>query len=79
MSDEWYFAADGDGSVTADRTYYADRDHPDLAESMDVRGTYNPPDEAERVGGETETKTCETVKGDGDVCGRELPCPYHSD
>jgi len=21
--------------------------------------------------------TCETVKADGDVCGRELPCPYH--
>lgn len=23
--------------------------------------------------------TCEAVKSDGDVCGRELPCPYHSD
>lgn len=23
--------------------------------------------------------TCETVKDDGEVCGRELPCPYHSD
>lgn len=26
-----------------------------------------------------ETATCEVVKSDGDVCGRELPCPYHSD
>jgi hypothetical protein len=23
--------------------------------------------------------TCDTVKVDGEVCGRELPCPYHSD
>lgn len=23
--------------------------------------------------------TCEVVKADGDVCGRELPCPYHSE
>jgi len=23
--------------------------------------------------------TCDTVKADGEVCGRELPCPYHSD
>jgi len=22
---------------------------------------------------------CVTVKSDGEVCGRELPCPYHSD
>jgi len=22
-------------------------------------------------------ETCDTVKGDGEVCGRELPCPYH--
>lgn len=23
--------------------------------------------------------TCEVVKNDGEVCGRELPCPYHSE
>lgn len=23
--------------------------------------------------------TCDVVKTDGEVCGRELPCPYHSD
>jgi len=22
-------------------------------------------------------ETCDVVKGDGDVCGRERPCPYH--
>jgi hypothetical protein len=21
--------------------------------------------------------TCDVVKADGDVCGRDLPCPYH--
>jgi len=26
-----------------------------------------------------EPDTCDTVKADGEVCGRELPCPYHSD
>lgn len=24
-------------------------------------------------------ETCDTVKSDGEVCGRELPCPYHSE
>lgn len=28
---------------------------------------------------EQETETCDAVKNDGEVCGRELPCPYHSD
>jgi len=23
--------------------------------------------------------TCEVVKADGEVCGRQQPCPYHSD
>jgi hypothetical protein len=23
--------------------------------------------------------TCEVVKSDGEVCGRDLPCPYHDD
>lgn len=26
-----------------------------------------------------ETDTCTVVKSDGEVCGRELPCQYHSD
>lgn len=25
-----------------------------------------------------DTETCDVVKQDGDVCGRDLPCPYHS-
>jgi len=23
------------------------------------------------------TDTCDTIKSDGDVCGRDRPCPYH--
>ncbi len=26
-----------------------------------------------------EPETCQTVKSDGEVCGRELPCGYHDD
>jgi hypothetical protein len=33
----------------------------------------------ERVDDEDSTDTCEVMKSDGDVCGRDLPCPYHSD
>jgi hypothetical protein len=25
------------------------------------------------------TDTCETVKSDGEVCGRDRPCPYHDE
>jgi hypothetical protein len=25
------------------------------------------------------SETCDAVKSDGEVCGRELPCPYHDD
>lgn len=24
-------------------------------------------------------QTCDAVKSDGEVCGRDLPCPYHSE
>lgn len=24
-------------------------------------------------------ETCQVVKSDGDVCGRDLPCPYHTE
>jgi hypothetical protein len=26
-----------------------------------------------------QSETCEVVKQDDEVCGRELPCPYHSE
>lgn len=28
---------------------------------------------------EADAETCDVVKNDGEVCGRELPCPYHSE
>lgn len=36
---------------------------------------YDVSTDALRVG----VETCEVVKSDGEVCGRELPCPYHSE
>jgi hypothetical protein len=34
-----------------------------------------------RVGGDSDATsgTCDAIKSDGEVCGRELPCPYHSE
>lgn len=29
-------------------------------------------------GSDDESGTCDVVKSDGEVCGRELPCRYHS-
>jgi hypothetical protein len=37
------------------------------------------PDGDEDADTNTEAETCDTVKSDGEVCGRELPCAYHSD
>lgn len=28
---------------------------------------------------DSDAETCDVIKNDGEVCGRELPCPYHSD
>ena len=33
---------------------------------------------AEEVEAE-DVETCKEVKSDGEVCGREKPCPYHGD
>lgn len=32
-----------------------------------------------KVRGEESVETCEVEKSDGEVCGREKPCKYHSD
>lgn len=37
------------------------------------------PDSIVRDGAVDDAEACQTVKGDGEVCGRELPCPYHSE
>lgn len=33
----------------------------------------------EYLGVDESPGTCDVVKADGEVCGRDLPCPYHSD
>lgn len=58
--------------------------------AVDADGTFEAP---ERIGraiaqryGETAasirvegTPTCDAIKSDGEVCGRDLPCRYHSE
>lgn len=34
---------------------------------------------ADALGVGDEPETCTVEKADGDVCGRELPCPYHDE
>lgn len=34
-------------------------------------------DKFELVDEDTETETCDVVQNNDEVCGRELPCPYH--
>jgi hypothetical protein len=50
-------------------------DHDDEAAVESLADRYGVDLSALRVGGDT----CETVKSDGEVCGRERPCPYHDD
>jgi hypothetical protein len=40
---------------------------------------YGVPPDGLLTHGDDEPDTCDTVKNDGEVCGREPPCPYHSD
>lgn len=67
----------------ADVTLHADRSCPDgpvRAAPQSVAGEPCPACTDAGAGDEDEEpETCQTVKNDGDVCGRELPCPYHSD
>ena len=74
MPTVWYYCAEDDKRHAESHTYYADRGHNDLLGCMDIRETRHPPEDAERVGG-----TCTAELTDGGVCGRDLPCPYHSD
>lgn len=39
----------------------------------------NTDDGAEDEPGDNGPETCQVVKNDGEVCGRELPCQYHSE
>jgi len=58
--------------VDDDGTFEVDDEH--WLESFADRYGYDVADLRVDYGG-----TCDTVKSDGDVCGRDLPCPYHSE
>ncbi|QLH80975.1 hypothetical protein [Halosimplex pelagicum] len=49
----------------------AELDPDDVVDEME--GDDPPDDEGD------DAETCDEVKSDGEVCGRDLPCPYHSD
>jgi len=60
--------------------YYL-RDGPDFEDAGDegAVGKRTAGRLTERDDFELVVETCDTVKSDGDRCGRELPCPYHSE
>lgn len=49
----------------------------DLMDPVEESGDAD--DKEAPVGQEPEGETCQTVKSDGEVCGRDLPCPYHTE
>jgi hypothetical protein len=59
-----------DGDVWVDGDHYVRGDEVTIPAGVYERI----PESFERV-----TETCDHVKDDGDVCGRDLPCRYHSD
>lgn len=83
MPDEYYYSGrSGDSYVEA--TVHADLTCPDLP--LDPPPRPINPDSVEQAAGVTycpecttvgEPDTCQVVKQDGEVCGREKPCPYH--
>lgn len=75
QSEHAQFAVDVGGerlTLDADGCFEADPE-----DVQPIAAAFDTTTEALRVADESET--CEVVKADGDVCGRELPCPYHSD
>lgn len=64
----------------SDVTIHADRNCPDgptRAAPGSVDG--EPCPECMDNESDEEPETCQVVKADGEVCGREKPCRYHSD
>jgi len=55
----------------------------DTDEEIQPGETFEPREaELDAFGDQIETaepETCQAVKDDGEVCGRDLPCRYHSD
>lgn len=75
----WYHGRSGDSFT--DATIHADRDCPDLdAPTMPVTAGVLDDIDADRCPAcdPEADDTCDVLKNDGDVCGRSLPCRYHS-
>lgn len=67
------FEASGDDAVRA----LADA-HDTTPEALRVDGDADA-DAEDDADADGTTGTCDVVKGDGEVCGRDRPCPYHDD
>jgi len=44
---------------------------------VEVRDTPDETDETDETNESGEPETCQVVKSDGEVCGRDRPCRYH--
>lgn len=67
-------AADFDTTEEAMRVEAAETDAEGEEQNVGETSDGDDGDETATDGG-----TCEVVKGDGEVCGRDLPCQYHSE
>ena len=66
------YVTDGRGAYRTREYHFAPGDAQTVADDVAARLT-------ERDDFEAVTETCSVEKSDGEVCGRELPCRYHSD
>lgn len=62
----------GDVAEVSDPSHWEESDDFEIVESDDEP-------EGSEEDTDDEPETCEVVKSDGEVCGRELPCAYHTE
>jgi len=73
-----YYFEGRSGESFTDKTLHADYGCPKLGESVRLLAESSVTAEQPRCPECTDTEdTCEVVKADDEVCGRERPCPYH--
>lgn len=65
--------------VTAEKIPHGNLEVDTVSEPYEEDEETTEEDEDEEAGKEEEdaVATCQEVKSDGEVCGRERPCPYH--
>lgn len=74
-----YYIEASHGDTFADKTAHRARDCPDGSTRPIAQEHVESMDRCpECARGESESEVCDTVKSDGEVCGRDLPCGYHS-